>query len=192
MTLSAHAVVGTAVASLFPINLPAAFAVAFLSHYVMDAIPHRDYKLESLVSDGKNHLNDDLVMDMRFVCDFVKISADFGLGIILSLLLFIAVHPAGWPIVVVGIVGGVMPDGLQFVYMKTHNKILSYFQRVHVWAHFDEHPNVTPFAGFSLQAVIVAVIVCSAFLLSSYQLGNSVSKFESRFGAVSVFFNYLS
>ena len=48
MILSTHAVVGGALAGLFPSHPVAAFAVGFASHFVIDAIPHWDYPLRSI------------------------------------------------------------------------------------------------------------------------------------------------
>ena len=51
MVLTSHVVVGAAVSSLVPGHPVAGFAVGFLSHYLLDMIPHRDY-LESDEDEG--------------------------------------------------------------------------------------------------------------------------------------------
>ena len=62
MILSTHAIVGGAIASLFPSH-PALVAVAgFASHFAIDAIPHWDYPLRS-ISTGQGADNRRLKVD---------------------------------------------------------------------------------------------------------------------------------
>ena len=58
MILTTHAIVGGALASLFPTHPITAIAAGFASHFVIDAIPHWDYPLQSIsVAPGRrNHL----------------------------------------------------------------------------------------------------------------------------------------
>jgi hypothetical protein len=48
MILSTHAIVGGALASLFPSHPVVIIAAGFASHFAIDAIPHWDYKLRSI------------------------------------------------------------------------------------------------------------------------------------------------
>jgi hypothetical protein len=45
MILSTHAIVGGAIASLFPSHPLLVVAAGFVSHFAIDAIPHWDYPL---------------------------------------------------------------------------------------------------------------------------------------------------
>jgi hypothetical protein len=48
MILSTHAIVGGAIASLFPSHLVLVVAAGFASHFAIDAIPHWDYPLQAI------------------------------------------------------------------------------------------------------------------------------------------------
>jgi hypothetical protein len=48
MILSTHAVVGGAIASLFPSHPVLVAVAAFASHFAIDAIPHWDYPLRAI------------------------------------------------------------------------------------------------------------------------------------------------
>lgn len=170
MVLSTHAVVGAAVASLFPGNLPLAFGLAVVSHYAADAIPHRDYRLKSHVSDKNNKLNDSLVISKDSLGDILKISFDFTLGVALAVLIYFFIHPVGLPVIICGIVGGVLPDGLQFVYAINRSKFMSYVQRWHNFTHYNhgqEDLKVSPLVGFSLQALVATAVVYVTYLISA-------------------------
>lgn len=151
MTLATHAVVGAAAAQLFPSNPALAFLAAFLSHFAMDAIPHWDYKLLS-----KN--GEDMVIGKEFIIDLMRVGFDFLLGITLSFLFF---QPEGQPIqwtILIGAVGGVLPDPLQFAYWKFRHEPLLSLQRFHIRAHAKKRFK-NPFMGISLQIIIVLAAV---------------------------------
>jgi hypothetical protein len=58
MILTTHAIVGGALASLFPTHPIVVIAASFASHFAIDAIPHWDYPLQyiSVRSGHRNHL----------------------------------------------------------------------------------------------------------------------------------------
>lgn len=119
MILLSHSIIGVAAASVFPSNPMLAFSVALASHYIMDAIPHWDYKLLSSKEDSKTPLNNDIVIGENFIFDLRNVFIDALLGVIISFLLF---YFFGFGhsvlILIVGIIGGIIPDILQFVYFK--------------------------------------------------------------------------
>jgi hypothetical protein len=47
LTLTTHAIVGAAIASVIPAHPFFAIAAAFASHFLLDAIPHWDYPIRS-------------------------------------------------------------------------------------------------------------------------------------------------
>ena len=106
MTLTPHAIVGAAIASTIPDQPLLGFSLAFLSHFVLDAIPHWDYKLSSMTEDKANKINNNMKIGRDFYFDLLKIGPDFSLGLILAYLLFANL---------VGALGAVFPDLLQFV-----------------------------------------------------------------------------
>jgi xanthosine utilization system XapX-like protein len=161
MTLGTHAVVGAAVATLFPSNPVLAFVGGFLSHFVLDAIPHWDYKILSLESDQNDKLNTDMKIGKFFFLDLFRIGADISIGIILTLLLFR--NTESFPfILLVGSAGAIIPDFLQFMYFKVKTEPLRTLQKFHLFAHANENINHRPVLGISCQ---VLVIVTSYFLV---------------------------
>ena len=160
MTLTTHAVVGAAAASLFPTNPALAFSAGFVSHLVIDSLPHWDYRVLSKKQDF-NRLNDDMnVYDKRFVYDLLRIGGDALLGTILAIYIF-----SFWlfdlPVwfVVLGAWAGILPDPLQFVYWKTRSKLLLPLQRFHVWIQKGKSIEVSPIVGLFLQCILVFLVV---------------------------------
>jgi hypothetical protein len=132
MILSTHAIVGGAVASLFP-SQPILVALAgFASHFAIDAIPHWDYPLRSIAV-GRHADNRRLKIDGPLVRDLTLISADACLGMALTLLFF---GTAGtvW-VIALGAVSGMVPDFLQFAHSFYPREPLRSLQRFHSWIH---------------------------------------------------------
>ncbi|MFA6354244.1 MAG: hypothetical protein WCX12_00995 [Candidatus Paceibacterota bacterium] len=133
MILATHALVGAAVAQIFPKYPLLGFVAAFLSHFILDAIPHDDYERESFISD-KNSPNDiskmDMVLGKKFIRDLIKISFDciFGFAVALT---FFSNSGLALQIAFIGAVGGVLPDALQFVYFKIKKEPLITLQKFH-------------------------------------------------------------
>jgi hypothetical protein len=164
MTLTTHMAVGTAVASLFPHNPALGFGVAFLSHFVLDAIPHWDYPID-VKSDGKNSMNNDIVLGIGFLKSFIKICFDGFLGLILSALFLTFLLKSGGygyqflSILFSGAVGGALPDFLQLVYMKWRHEPLISLQKFHIWIHGKNWGNVIKtLPGIFLQTAIVLIV----------------------------------
>lgn len=136
MTLATHAVVGIAVASLLPRHPLLGFIAAFISHFIVDAIPHGHYRLSSRKRNLKNPLEDDMIIGRDFIFDLAKIGFDALTGLAIS-----AIFIAGWqnwmfiPTLSAGTVGGVLPDALQFAYWKIRREPLVALQKFHIWMH---------------------------------------------------------
>ena len=136
MVLSTHAIIGSALATLMPTFPLAGLALAGVSHFATDAIPHWDYQLRSKSDDESNFLNDDMRASGRdFLIDLTKIGFDLALGFGLSFLIW------GWwfglPLmsILLGAFGGVLPDFLQFAYFKIRREPLTSLQRFHHFIH---------------------------------------------------------
>lgn len=134
MTLTSHAIAGAAAAELFPAHPVIAFLAAFASHFVLDSIPHRDYKLESYVEDPShpdNVLRMNMILGPAFFRDFLKVALDCYLGLWLALIFFHATPQAAY-LAVLGAAAGVLPDFLQFVFFKFKHEPLTSLERLHV------------------------------------------------------------
>lgn len=160
MILSTHMVIGAAAASFFPRNPETGFLAAFASHFLADAIPHWHYQLASLVRGKENRLNadrivnTDMIIGKAFIFDMAKIGLDCMIGFTLGLLIFGPV-----PAFFVGIVGGVLPDFLHFIYWKVRREPLTSLQRFHEWIHAKNRElDSRPFLGLSSQLAIMMLI----------------------------------
>lgn len=166
MTLTTHAIVGAAAAKLFPQHYVLAFSAAFVSHFLIDAIPHWDYHLRSFKRDEDNPLNSDMVFGLNFILDMLDISFDFFLAIILPLLIFGSLEFSQLLIVFCGVVGGVLPDALQFVYFKFRHEPLISLQKFHQWIHTGTKIESWK-RGVAAQFVLVAFVIFISFKLSA-------------------------
>ena len=153
MTLTAHSIVGAAIASALPQHPVLGFALAFASHFAVDAIPHYDYHIESTSIDPR--FATALRLDATLFRDFLRIGSDAFLGFALSILFF-------GPTVatIAGIVGGMLPDFLQFAWMRIQHEPLNSLQRFHKWIHSKNRLEGRPLFGiFTQMAFLAAVIV---------------------------------
>ena len=112
MILSTHAVVGAALATLMPSHPVAAVVAGFASHFVIDSIPHWDYRLRSisLKADARNIWR--ITAALR---DLAVIGFDAFAGLVLAVGIFGT--KANMVAVLAGAVGGMLPDPLKLVYM---------------------------------------------------------------------------
>jgi hypothetical protein len=137
MILCTHAVVGAALASFVPSHPAAAFAIGFASHFVLDAIPHWDYSIKSRSINPM--IGAPIVFDSALLQDAVTIGFDGLVGIIVALLLF-GSSASQWAILL-GAIGAMLPDPLQFVHARLPREPLRTLQRFHRWAHSDKKIN---------------------------------------------------
>jgi hypothetical protein len=162
MVLATHAVIGGALATVAHVDPVLAFGLGFVSHFVLDSIPHWDYHLESSVMhESGNELLGDFVIDKRFVFDLIKIGTDFLTGFVLVFLFLYSdkLNFSGFITSTVfwGAVGGVVPDFLQFVYFKTKREPMTSLQRLHIWVHADTHLDNWHYVGPAIQLTMIAL-----------------------------------
>jgi len=166
MTLTTHAVTGAALAALMPNHPVIGFVAGFASHFILDAIPHWDYRLSSFKQDRANRLNNDMLINADFLRDLVKIGTDFALGFILSVLLFVIFWHFSLLAILCGAFGGMLPDGLQFVYMKWRHEPFVTLQKFHIWIHSsDERLLGRPLLGICIQAAFAGLVILGFFLV---------------------------
>ncbi len=165
MTLTTHALVGAAAASLFPAYPYAAFAAGFVSHLAIDALPHWDYgqHLHSIEKDPARRMHTDMKFGKHFLRDLSVIGADALLGFVLTFVVawLLQIPPE---VALVGAGAGVLPDLLQFVYYKIRTTpfepALHYLQKLHVWLQKGiEHPEWGWQKGLGLQALLVVFLL---------------------------------
>lgn len=169
MTLTTHALVGAAAASLFPSEPYLAFAAGFVSHLAIDAIPHWDYHgwLHSVRRDPLHPLQNEVLSGKGAWRDFAIIAADALLGFVLTFgvarFLNIPAHVA-----LIGAGAGVYPDILQFVYYKIRHDdwlrpVLEPLQKFHISLQREIYPRW--YIGLGYQLALVAVVLLVLWLL---------------------------
>lgn len=164
MTLSVHSVVGAGLSVIARANPLTAFIVGFLSHFVLDAIPHWDYPLKSASGGRSASMYEDMIIGKDFVFDLLKIVADALFGISLVLFVFepefrslsdILTSGIFW-----GVAGGMAPDFLQFVYFKFKKEPFMTLQRFHTWIHDREKKlNDRYIIGPALQIALIMLCI---------------------------------
>ena len=169
MILTSHAVFGAAVASLVPNHPVEAFSLAFLSHFILDAIPHRDYDLHSIDagSEEKKPIIDIIINKYRFIRDVCLVSFDALLGICLSFMFFFdPIYP--W-IFLIGAVSSLIPDFLTFLYLIIKHKPLVLFTNFHLGLiHSKSILKLSQPVGVVLQFCTVALLIFILFSLRSF------------------------
>lgn len=167
MVLSTHAIVGGAVGRILSGQPILALILGFVSHFLLDAIPHWDYKLGSLDKDEAKPLNTSIRLDRSFAYDCLKLVADVLIGLIIAWLAFGGSAEA-YASVVAGIFGGLLPDFLQFVYFRFRREPLKSLQRFHQWIHTNVRLDGRPALGIFLQsALAIVVIIATKTLVES-------------------------
>lgn len=165
MVLSTHAAVGTIVATTFTTNPYIAFAIGFASHFVIDSIPHWDYKLHSLKIDPEGKLNHNMVIGKTFMVDLMKVGTDAILGLIISLIVaFYFLEISTLQVILASVIGGILPDPLQFAYWKTRSRFLLPLQKFHKWIHAKKL-DIHPLHGVPLQILVVVVFLSLALII---------------------------
>jgi len=155
MTLTTHAVIGSAIASIIPLHPVIGFCAGFLSHFLLDSIPHWDYPLRSeSINPSKGGT---LTFDKDVIIDLSRIGFDIGLGIAFSIAFFISDTPLF--LILVGSCSGILPDALQFVYSRYPKSFLRCLQAFHLWMHAKTNLNNRPVIGLASQAFLIAIVV---------------------------------
>lgn len=161
MTLTTHALVGAAAASLFPTQPALAFGAAFASHLAIDALPHWDYRILSKSRNENNRLDENFNLTSKeFALDLLRIGSDAVLGTLLAVAIFsfLLFQFPIW-LVVLGAWAGILPDPLQFVYYKMKWKFMEPLQRFHIYVQEGKSIYPPPLVGLLYQFVLVAAVV---------------------------------
>jgi hypothetical protein len=154
MILTTHAIVGAALASFMPSHPAAAFVVGFASHFALDAIPHVDYPIKSRSVNPR--IGAPMAFDRALLQDAVTIGFDGLFGTMAALFLFSS--SANFWAILMGAIGAMLPDPLQFVHSRLPHEPLRTLQRFHRWAHSKKQIK-DAFLGVGSQAAFVASVI---------------------------------
>ncbi|MFA5737101.1 MAG: hypothetical protein WCX70_00340 [Candidatus Paceibacterota bacterium] len=157
MILGVHAIIGGAIGSALETNPETTLLLGWFSHYFFDFVPHWDYCLRSAQIDINNPLNNDLSRGRDFYYDLVKLGLDAFLGLVFAVLFFVnLMRPENLVSVLAGAVGALLPDFLQFIYIRLRSEPFTSLQKIHNWAHSSHRQlNKKPLLGFLLQLLVI-------------------------------------
>src|ERR1700745_2148453 len=156
MILSTHAIVGGALASLFPSHPALVVAAGFPSHFAIDAIPHWDYKLRAIsVAPGARN-QPQPAGPLLYDLGLIGFDACAGLG--LALLLFATRTTA--IAIALGAIAAMLPDPLQFVHSLYPREPLKSLQSFHRWIHTQRQLSWP--IGVSSQALFATLVATAA------------------------------
>lgn len=167
MTLLTHAIVGASAGKIFGGNIWIGALAAFLSHFLIDIIPHGSYPLhlKETLTDRKNPENNFIAIDKNFFKDLIKMGADFFLGLIFAQLFWNGPSlQIDYEILLYALLG-TLPDALQFLYYKLRIEPLTSLQKFHLFIHtklhFDDNPKMAILieATTSFASVLIAKFI---------------------------------
>lgn len=116
MVLTCHLLTGAAIASRIS-NPILTLPLAFLSHYLLDLLPHKDYSITNIKEKRWN----------KAFFDFSKVFLDIFLGILL-----ISLFSENAPIIFIGALSAIVPDGITFMaILFPQNKLWIQHQKLH-------------------------------------------------------------
>jgi hypothetical protein len=150
MFLTTHSSIGIAIATKV-VNPWLAFIMAFIIHYLFDAIPHGDESIFDTKT--KKHRYKNIVKSL--IIDLIIVSV-----YILFIMTKIPLNPI---IIFAAVLGSILPDVLWGLYDITQIKILSPFAKLHSFFHNPLHKNMRLAAGIVLQFILI--IIATLYIL---------------------------
>lgn len=142
MVLTPHLLIGAAIASR--INLPLGLVLAFLSHYLLDFLPHWEYSIKNIQQK----------LWKKSLPEFLKIFLDISIGAFLIFIISKNLVLAG--------TGGflaILPDGLILLILIFPNKLFTLHNTFMRKIHFLKDKKISPFWGIFSQSLVIAVAI---------------------------------
>ncbi|WP_143106047.1 hypothetical protein [Bradyrhizobium sp. Gha] len=101
------------------------------SHFAIDAIPHADYPLRSISLRPRSGAT--IAVNRSLFRDLIVISLDAVVGLTVAMWLYAT--PTAALAVLLGAIGGMLPDPLQLAHKFYPKEPLRSLQRFHKWIH---------------------------------------------------------
>ena len=164
MTLTTHAAIAAALAKPLMRGHPLLiFAVALVSHYLSDAIPHWDYPVHSLqhVSGHKSESEWNYTSAV-FWKDLNHMALDAILGMGILFFFMRPELPRDWFLFSLIIIGSMLPDFLQGLYFTKKATFLKPLQHFHDKMHTKIKLGPYPAIGIPFQLII---LLCSLWII---------------------------
>lgn len=159
MILTTHAVAGATTAILLRQNPWLALLGAFLSHFLLDMIPHWHYPIRSLKHDRLNPMNNVLLFNGDFAKDVIKTGIDSGIGVLLAVLPVAVFFPERVEIALLGALAGILPDFLQLLFHIFPRSPLYYLQWFHQRIHARIRLKFSLVTGIGFQTLLVILFL---------------------------------
>ncbi len=145
MILTTHLLTGAAIVlNIQP--LPSTFALAFLSHYFLDFLFHRDYTIEYIRAR----------LWQKAFFDFLRIALDISFGVLLIVIL-----SKNLSIALLGGFIAILPDGLTLLFLIfPKSRLLEKFYNFHCKkVHFFAKKKISLFWEIFSQALVILIAI---------------------------------
>ncbi len=142
MILLIHLIVGALIGQKIS-NPVFAISLAFLSHYLLDIIPHVEYPIENIRDKQWS----------KSLPDFLRVFLDFCLG-----MLIIFIFLDNRPIIFVAAFFAVFPDLLNILNLIFKNKLLQIHSDFHEKNHFLKYKKISNL--WRILSQIIVIIIC--------------------------------
>jgi hypothetical protein len=168
MIFTPHAVVGAAV-GVATGNPVSGFAAGFVSHHLLDMVPHFDQGTFRLKRVRAPYLGTsaDYGHEQFTKRDWIMLFIDWAIAAILFSIIFTSLPASIWPLILIGALGGITPDligssPLWSPQLEEKFKSAKIYKGFHTFFHFTVPPSLI-WLGIATQ--IVAVGLSMFFLL---------------------------
>ncbi len=143
MILFCHLLVGALIAAKIKI-IPLALLLAFLSHYILDFIPHTEYSIKNIK--GRNW--------RKSILDFLKVTLDISLGVLLIL-----IFSKNQPIIFIGALFAVLDDGFSLLGLIFPSRLLKIYYDFQRKIHFFKSKKISLFWRIFSQVLTILTVV---------------------------------
>jgi hypothetical protein len=155
MFLTVHATAGVAIGQMTS-NIWLALITGFISHFILDIIPHGDQNLADGNKKTKTNTKNLNKSQLKYLRNIGLIDAIITLWL-MNLLHFSGLALFSFPIML-GVIGGLLPDAINASYIFFKIKWLKRYNNIHSQLHFI-------LGGFTVNFKI-GLVIQSIFLLS--------------------------
>jgi len=157
MILASHIIVSGLLGATTQNYLLAA-VFGFVSHYILDAIPHWDYLSDEFESRAKTEKG--FFKNKKFWRELINVALDIliGLGLLFIFLKYYK-NPQIIP-AIIGVTFGILPDPLSLLYWMTKWKFIKWNFDFHEFVHYSIHSKIDQksWPGIIIQTIAVALI----------------------------------
>ena len=160
MYITTHATIGLLIARVIP-NPVLAFILGFISHYILDFIPHdnliKDPKLKEKVR--KEEVDIKKIPAYRHFIIMAIIDHIIIIGLFIFLFIYQEQMVQNPISAITAMAGAIIPDYLWAPYTMWKWKIFKPFHKLNLWVHSLRKDMVPTWLGTTLQIVFVVVIL---------------------------------